>query len=204
MQTNTPCEIILADGAGHTFWMPHRLADPHQRPDARHVGGLQPATCQAMTINTSSVEICTPPMSTRLRPSAKTSPATTRAMLNGKTPSAPVNTTVAKIAPNAMNPPPRTLRDSRGIASCPALATPSPPAFSAISGGSRPSMAAKACGRGFAINNSAAEQNQANDLHCDDLHNGRGRKDHSVANVRPLGWGHSRGIHENRRVPGRA
>ena len=159
---------------------------------------------QAITINTSPVKICAPPISTRLRPSAKTSPATTRAIPNGRTPSAPVSATVAKIAPNAMNPPPRTPRDSRVIASCPALATPSPSAFSAISGGSRPSMPAKARGCGFAINDSAAEQHQANDLHCDDLHNGRGRKDHSVANVRPLGWGHSCGIHENRRVPGRA
>jgi hypothetical protein len=53
--------------------------------------------------------------------------------------------------------------------SCPALAIPSPSVFSAISGGKRPSMPAKARGCGFVVNGLAAKNDQANDLHCNDL-----------------------------------
>ena len=128
---------------------PARLPIHTQRPNAHHPRGLQSATCPGHDHQyiAGEEEMLPPPISTRLSPRAKTSPATTRAIPDSSTPSAPVSATVAKkIAPNAMKPPPRTPRLSSVMASCPALAIPSPSAFSAISGGKRPSMPAKARG----------------------------------------------------------
>jgi hypothetical protein len=45
---------------------------------------------------------------------------------------------------------------------------------------------------------------QTDNLHRDDLHNGHRRKDHRIPDIGPLGWRHSRGIHEDGGVSGRA
>lgn len=45
---------------------------------------------------------------------------------------------------------------------------------------------------------------QADNLHRDDLQDGHGWKDHRVADIGPLGWCHSGGIHEDGGVSGRS
>ena len=94
---------------------------------------------QAMTIRLSPVNSSAPPITTRIRPSEKTTPPATRIRPKGADPP-PVIVTVMKIAPKAMKAPARTARVFRDSASFAALAAPIASHRSAISGGISASM----------------------------------------------------------------
>src|SRR3954468_24135780 len=122
---------------------------------------------------------------------------------------APAYTVVAKMAPMAMKAPPSTLSTNRVSGSMVARLTPASSARSAMVAG-RIASRVTSCGRvasfravrssmnspasrwdGCPLPAGSAGDQQAHNLHRDDLHDGHRREDHGIADVGPLGRRHA-------------
>jgi hypothetical protein len=96
-----------------------------------------------MTIRALPVNSSAPPTTTRMRPSENTIPASSRTIPQGRMPTAPAVTVVAKTAPRAMKAPASTASTNVLTGSMAALRTPICSALAAISAGIRASSEAE-------------------------------------------------------------
>src|SRR5215207_9781696 len=127
----------------------------------------------------------------------------------------PALTVVANIAPNATKAPPRMLRTSTLMGSVDTRLTPLSSARAAmvagrtasnvtITGGSGASASGGRSFMGVPSSTCARGKHEPDHLYGDHLHDRHGGKDHRVADIGPLGRRHPGGIHQDRRVSGRA